>query len=819
MSRPWIFGIVCFGLLLGTTSIGWAQEEDSSQSVSLVERFASLKNKFRREQPEAKTPTKKSSQRSNRHNSRPRQGGKTSAKRSQRSQAPKVARLPASAPSKFGIQASDLLPDAVFVRENNTSTRESRPQEPWDLTRTANLPRAGSKVSLPATKQLARKSPTTLRANELNDALADLLQEKDAERSVPVALKPSKKVKSVKRSTPPTPQVSASVLSNTFDLRQALLEGEEKATEDAIEVAEAPEEKTLVVQPVEEIKPQVVIAPVIVAVPAKSKFVEKVIVPELIVPKVIEQKVVAGTSDGEARQAFAGPGQTRNPMRSFLPTVEKAEPVKTIAAPSRDVLRTAKQPVIVSHVEGPRSILVGQEATFQVTLENTSNTPSSDLSAEIRVPEWAELVDAMSTGGVVERVSQGTKAGALEWKLSELAPHASQSLRLRLIPRSGRPLKLDVRWSQAAVESQAIVEVQEPKLELSISGPKEVHFGKPQRYRLTLRNPGTGVTEKVSVRLVPPGGTAQDATTQRIGDLQPGEVKDLDLELTAREAGELLIQASAFSEGGLKSAMNKKVLCRKPELEVDWRGPEKKYAGTVAAYYFRVSNPGTAATDSVSMSLKLPAGAKFVSASDGYSVNSTTGVVSWELGAIAAAGEQFVQMRCKIAKAGKNDFEILASANDGELNAKKAFQTEVEALADLKLEVTDPQGPLPMGEPVVYQIRVSNRGTTAAEGISIVGLFSEGIDPTTIEGAQFSVRDGRVSFHPIKSLAAGREVLLRIHAKANQVGTHIFRAEVACQKLDIKLAAEETTRFFEDEHRWKDGETPYSAERKASVAR
>jgi len=120
---------------------------------------------------------------------------------------------------------------------------------------------------------------------------------------------------------------------------------------------------------------------------------------------------------------------------------------------------------------------------------------------------------------------------------------------------------------------------------------------------------------------------------------------------------------------------------------------------------------------------------------------------------------------------------------------------------------------------VVYEIRVRNRGTTGAEGISIVGLFSEGIDPTTIEGAQFSVRDGRVSFHPIKSLPAGQEIVLRIHAKASQVGTHIFRAEVVCQKLDIKLAAEETTRFFEDEHRWEEGETPYSAERKARLAR
>jgi len=833
----WIFGIVCFGLLASSISIGWAQEEESSGRASIVGRFTSLKNKFRREQPQAKKSTVKSTQKPSRRNSRHRPATK------------QASQQPASANSKRGIQASDLVPNGVFSRQSSTPKTLPKPLEPWQSTRSASLPRAGSRVSKPAVRktaveQLARRSPSTSpsmsRANELNDALADLMQDDDAPLSQQAVVKPSKQAKSVKRSMPKAPRLSTAVSRNTFDLHKALLNNEEDAdteevAETATELAEAksvarkqeqveqaPKEKSVAEQSVEKIKPQIVAEPVFEVASPKPASIERT-------PQVIQQKVLAKPSDGAARKAFAIPQQTNNPMRSFLPVAEKVEPVEQIALPTRRVLQTSRQPVIVSHVEGPRSILVGREATYQVTLENTSDVTSSDLSAEIRVPEWAELVDAMSTSGVVERVSEGVNAGALQWKLSKLAPHSSQALRLRLIPHSGRPLQLGVRWSQAPMESEAIIEVQEPKLELAISGPREVHFGKPQRYRLTLSNPGTGVTEKVSVRLVPPGGDAQDATTQLIGDLQPGEVKDIDLELTAREAGELLIQAGAFSKGGLKAEMNKTVLCRKPELEIEWRGPDKKYAGTVAAYYLRVSNPGTAATEPITMSVKLPANTEFVSASEGSSVNSATGnsakggsatsVVSWRLGALAAGAEQFIQLRCKIAQPGSNNFEAFASTTDDTLSARKTFQTEVEALADLKLEVTDPQGPLPMGEQVVYEIRVQNRGTTAAEEISVVGLFSEGIDPTTVEGAQFSIRDGRVSFHPIKNLPAGREVLLRIHAKASRAGTHIFRAEVVCQKLEIKLAAEETTRFFEDEHHWEDGETPYSAERKKSVSR
>ena len=99
----------------------------------------------------------------------------------------------------------------------------------------------------------------------------------------------------------------------------------------------------------------------------------------------------------------------------------------------------------------------------------------------------------------------------------------------------------------------------------------------------------------------------------------------------------------------------------------------------------------------------------------------------------------------------------------------------------------------------MYEIRVHNRGTNTAEQVNIVALFSAGIEPEAVEGAQSSVADGRVTFRTIERLAAGRDVVLRIRARATEPGTHVFRAEVLCRDLEIKLAAEETTRFFQDD--------------------
>ena len=443
---------------------------------------------------------------------------------------------------------------------------------------------------------------------------------------------------------------------------------------------------------------------------------------------------------------------------------------------------------------------------------------AQELTAEIRVPGGAEIIEVTSSSGVVQQASIDG-AGTLKWQLQNLAGRSAQSLMLKIIPRSGKPLNLTVQWTQAAAASQAIVEVQEPKLEMELGGPQEVLYNKAQRYQLLLKNPGTGDAEDVVVTLVPPGGSEQSASSHKIGRLLAGESKEIELELTAREAGELVMKASVSAAGGLEAAAVKKVLCLKPELEIDWRGSEEKYAGTESSYYLRIRNPGTATTDPVTVQVKLPSGAKLVSASEGYQHDPLTGDLSWNLPGIDAGDAQFLQLRCEVARAGTNVFEVVARSLESGLRAEKEIETKVIALADLKLEVRDPKGPVPVGETAIYEIRIRNRGTTDAQNVGVVGLFSEGIEPSAVEGAQFTVRDGRVSIHPINTLAAGQELVLRIRAVASREGTHVFRAEVNCQDLEIKLAAEETTKFYEDKFRWEDGQTAYSSKHDETITR
>ena len=470
-----------------------------------------------------------------------------------------------------------------------------------------------------------------------------------------------------------------------------------------------------------------------------------------------------------------------------------------VLADGIDLLATHQLPSIRSRVSGPKQILIGREATFEIRFDNQSNIAAHEVIAQVDIPSWADVVDTVASNGVIQQTEVTEQFNTYHWQLQELAGRGSETLKLNLVPRASRTLKLGVHWSHAAVDSEAVVEVQEPKLRMQISGPDEVFFNSPQVYRLTLTNPGTGMAEEVYINLLPPAGGNESLSQHQLGELQPGASKTVEVELPPREAGKLFVKATASALGGVTAEAEKGIFCRKPELEVDWRGSVQKYAGTVATYYLRVRNPGTAAADDVEVEVRLPGGAEFVSGSEGHIVDRAKPTLTWRVGSLLPGDDRYMELKCILNNAGTNRFSVTAATAEGDLTDTKSAEVNVIALADLKLDVTDPKGPIPVGQEAVYEIRVRNRGQNTAEEVDVVALFSEGINVQTVEGVEYSVADGRVTFPTIEKLEAGQEIVLKIHARATQPGAHVFRVEVLCSDLEIKLAVEETTRFFADE--------------------
>ena len=459
-----------------------------------------------------------------------------------------------------------------------------------------------------------------------------------------------------------------------------------------------------------------------------------------------------------------------------------------------DTIFMSTSPVLRVATMGPRTVVVGKESIYLVRVQNSSDTLANGVIIDVKIPSRAEVIQADASNGRARYETVGEQEGRVRWNIDQVDPHAVEEIAIRLIPRDNRSFELSVNWSFNPDASVAQIEVQEPKLEVLLTGPSDILYGENKVYTITVRNPGTGDAENVVLNLLPIN-RSDAAGVRRLGTLAAGKSERIDVELTAQQPGQIWIRAQAFGDNGLRAEVAEEVLVRRANLEVLLSAPEIKYAGTVAAYTVRVVNSGDAAAENVVATAVLPQGAEYVNGgASSAQFDETSGRVSWSLGSLTPGAQRAVELKCVLGTPGANRLEVVAEAAD-ELASFQSAVTVVEALADLKLLV-DQQGPVAIDDVAVYEVHLVNRGSKPAEAIRVYAFFSEGVEPTEVIGGQARLEPGQVVFEEIERIGPGQEFLFKISARASEVGDHIFRAEVTCEDPDTELAAQETTRFY-----------------------
>lgn len=510
------------------------------------------------------------------------------------------------------------------------------------------------------------------------------------------------------------------------------------------------------------------------------------------------QRISVAQRTNQSDEVPIGPTAETVDVENVAPekNVQPAAEPSHAASSSNSVLFERGGPSLAVGTSGPRSVTVGKDAPYKITLVNDGSAPAESVVVTVKIPDSAELAATKSTAGTTSPVNGEAGSLSVQWAIPHLATGSREELTLGIIARKSRPLDLAVQWTHAPITSRTVVEVKEPKLEMTISGPEEVFYGESAKYRLTLSNPGTGDAEDVTVRLLPTAAGETQAEGHRIGTIRAGDTKAVDLELTARQAGLVVIRAEAVADSGLRATVAEEVLVRRAALDVTLEGPALQYAGTTATYEVRVSNPGNAVAKNVRIAAITPSGAKFADASAGGRVSADGGKVEWNFDNVQPGSDQVLWVKWSLNTPGANRPQVTA-VGDGDLSDSSTLVTEVEAIADLVLDVRDPRVPVPVGEAVTYEIRLSNRGTKAADSVEVFAFFSDGVEPVGVEGGSHRIAPGQVVFDPIKAIAPGQEIVLKIKAAARRSGNHVFRAEARSRPLDISLATEETTRFYD----------------------
>ncbi len=459
----------------------------------------------------------------------------------------------------------------------------------------------------------------------------------------------------------------------------------------------------------------------------------------------------------------------------------------TRQSPSNKVLAASEAPGIRVVTEGPSEIMIRELTQYEIRVENRGAMDAMGIIVRSSLPGWAEVQGQNASVGAIKAVDQ-SGSPQLQWTIDKLPAGVVERMFVRVKAVRSGTFDVATDWTIVPQKHVAKVTVREPKLAIVIDGPDEIVFGQSEKYRVRVMNPGDGDATNVVFVLAPDSPSPQ---SQNIGNIPAGKESQFEIELTARELGELNIGGSATADREVKTVATKSIQIAAAVLEAELTGPPLKYQNTEATYHLFITNTGKAVCQTMNAELRLPTGAKYVSGIQEAAVQGDR--LAWKIDSMQPGAVREYDVNIQLDRTGDMviGFNCVGSAAG---QASVSIETRVEAIADLVLSISDPAAPAPVNSDVAYEISILNRGSKAAEDVRIVAQFSDGIEPIKIEGQAGEVLTGQAMFSPIARIEPGSTVRLKVIANANRPGDHRFRAEV--RHGETSLVAEEATMFM-----------------------
>ncbi len=463
--------------------------------------------------------------------------------------------------------------------------------------------------------------------------------------------------------------------------------------------------------------------------------------------------------------------------------------------PGSAQLEGPQTPQVTVQKIAPDAVQVGQLATFRLLVRNTGNVVAADVEVRDEVPKGSRLVQSNP------QAARGA-GGELVWKLGSLQPGQEVAIETQVVPLEEGELGSVARVSFQA-EATARCVVTKPELVLQASAPEQVLIGEQINLTILVSNAGSGpargvvLEEHVPGELQHPAGAALEYV---VGDLQPGESRQLELTLTAQRPGPATNLLVARGEGNLHTENRLALEVVAPRLEVAVEGPQRRFLEREATYQFAVANPGTAAAEQVELVAYLPPGLEFVRANNAGYYEQSDHTVRWRLEQLPVDELGTVELVAMPVQAGQHEIKLRAAAARG-AESETAHPVLIEGIAALLFQAADEVDPIQVGEETSYEIRVVNQGTKAATGLMLAVVAPPEMQPVAAEGPTAHTVDAqnRVLFQPLARLAPKADTTYRVRVRGLQPGDLRVRVQLMADEMHTPVTKEESTRVYSDQ--------------------
>jgi uncharacterized repeat protein (TIGR01451 family) len=275
-----------------------------------------------------------------------------------------------------------------------------------------------------------------------------------------------------------------------------------------------------------------------------------------------------------------------------------------------------REPKLVLKAGNPERIYLGDVATLSLTVSNPGDGPADHVRIVAQVPDGLEH----------------SRGKTFEQDLGCLAPGEHRTVQVVCLAKTSGLQNIDcTATADAGLNAHDVgkVEVVMPKLNIAVTGPKLRYLERHAKYDVVVTNPGTAPAHNVSVvQQLPQGfkfvaassGGRHDGGARTVswfvGDLQPGESREVDVELIPTAAGDQVQKIVASAARGLRA--ESEITTRVEGLSallmelVDTDDPVE--VGAETAYEIRVTNTGSKNETNLELVCSLPEKMEFRSA-------------------------------------------------------------------------------------------------------------------------------------------------------------------------------------------------------------
>lgn len=458
------------------------------------------------------------------------------------------------------------------------------------------------------------------------------------------------------------------------------------------------------------------------------------------------------------------------------------------------------RPNLVLQKTAPENATVGTPLDYTINVRNEGDATAYEVVVEDEVPAGA-TVDGARPQPELNRTSQ-----KLIWKFDQMDPGEVQEITVRITP-TGEGTLDGVATVRFKSRVRAATVITAPKLRLRMAGPDEVRLGEQVTYRYVITNEGSGEARDLFVRTVLPasGGLKHPAGNDleyEIPSLKPNEQREIVLSVVAAEPGEYRAEAEVTAAGGAKDQAVWRTSIVGAQLQIVRRGPKRRFVGRSATYENIISNETNFDADDARVVEQVPEGMKFLGANLGGRYDEVKRTVTWQLNRIGAGQQETLQVELMPTAAGSRESVVQIFENAGMHGDDHVSTTVVEDLHNVSADISQLDGPVPLGETFGFSITVDNRGTADATDIElsvdvppeiqVVGAGSREVQARLLEG-------NIVQYNMIVRIPPDQEQSFELKLKGvRPVRNGAVEASIRYAQMEKPLVVSESVTIYED---------------------